>query len=509
MKFQTTLLASLCIAVSLFAAAQDPKAPEHGVRPDTFIIRHATIVDGTGAPAEGNMTIVFEDNVITHVYPESAVSRPGFVAPKLTSETREIDATGKYVLPGFINMHAHIHGPWGVGEVPTEYLYKLWLAAGITTVRDVGSVAPMMLSDKKKSAAGEIAAPRIYAYLWYPKGMIGASLTDVESVSEPALRKEVVRLKETGADGLKLRGFDSEITEIVADEAKKQGLPIANHLGLKDVDAADAARYGIRTLEHFYGVADAAIDGVQEFPADFDHNNELLRFRYAGRLWREADPDALLDVLKTMVENDMAWVPTFAIYEASRDLQRAITQPAFRDYLHPALEKFFAPNPENHGSYFFGWTNTDEVYWKENYKIWMKAVRNFADMGGTVATGEDAGFIYQLFGFCYLRELQLHEEAGFHPLEVIKHATSNSAKALGEQDRLGKIRPGHLADLVIVNGNPLENLAVLMPRGLNDALDQQNNGVGGIEWTIKDGIPYHAPSLLKDVQEIVDEARNK
>ncbi len=118
-------------------------------------------------------------------------------------------------------------------------------------------------------------------------------------------------------------------------------------------------------------------------------------------------------MLQNLVDKGVAWDPTFAIYSASRDLQRAITQPAFRDYLHPAVEKYFAPDPTKHGSYFFGWTNTDEVYWKENFRIWMDAVKQFEELGGVVTTGEDAGFIYQLFGFCYLRELQLHEEAGF------------------------------------------------------------------------------------------------
>ena len=501
------LLTLLFCAIAPLATGQDPRSLEHESRPDSIIIRNATIVDGTGSPAESGMTIVLSDGVITHVYPGAAAAHPSFVKPNLEGDIRELDAESMVVLPGFINMHAHTHvSYWGV---PTEYIYKLWLAAGITTVRDVGSVGPFLLNDKRKSANGEIAAPRIFAYLWYPKGIVGAPLADAESLSEEALREEVRNLKAMGADGLKLRAFDSEVTRIVADEARIQKLPIANHLGLEDVDAADVARFGIRTLEHFYGVADAAIDGVQNFPPDFDHSNELHRFRYAGRLWREADPEALQDVLKTMVDHGVAWDPTFAIYEGSRDLQRVITQPAFRDYLHPGLEKFFAPNPKNHGSYFFGWTNTDEVYWKENYKIWMKAVLDFARMGGVVTTGEDAGFIYQIFGFCYLRELQLHEEAGFHPLEVIKHATSNSAKVLGQEDRLGTIRPGHLADLVIVNGNPLDNLAVLMPRGLDDALDVQNDGVGGIEWTIKDGIPYHAPTLLEDAREIVAEARTK
>ena len=88
---------------------------------------------------------------------------------------------------------------------------------------------------------------------------------------------------------------------------------------------------GTTTIEHWYGVPDAALDGVQGFPPEFNYNNELHRFRYAGRLWREANPEKLQSVLKRLVEANVAWDPTLCIYEASRDLQRAITQPWFKD----------------------------------------------------------------------------------------------------------------------------------------------------------------------------------
>lgn len=501
------MIVVLVLGLANVLAAQSPSVPEHGQRSDALIIRNATIVDGSGTPARGGMTIVVEENRITSMYAEEAARVPGFTAPQLQGDVREIDAEGKYVLPGLINMHAHIYGPWGLAVFPNEYIYKLWLACGVTTVRDVGSVAVLVLNERKKSAANEIIAPRIYAYLWFPSGIIGSALTTETALTEDSLRETVRALNERGADGIKLRGFDREATRIIMDEANRVGLRTAHHVGVENMNALDNAEFGTTTIEHWYGIPDAAVDGVQDFPANFDHSNELHRFRWAGRLWREADERKLRRVLQALVKADVAWNPTFAIYEASRDLQRAVTHPAFDAYLHPALAAFFEPDPSKHGSFFFGWTNTDEVYWKENYRIWMDAVVEFDRMGGLVTAGEDAGFIYQLFGFCMLRELQLQEEAGFHPAEVIQHATHNGAIALGEGERLGRLRPGYLADLIIVNGNPMEDPSVLMPRGLHDALDHQ--GQGGIEWTIKDGVPYHAPTLLQDVREIVAEAKAK
>jgi hypothetical protein len=208
-----------------------------------------------------------------------------------------------------------------------------------------------------------------------------------------------------------------------------------------------------------------------------------------------------------MVAANVAWDPTLDIYEASRDLQRAQNQPWFRDYLHPVLADYFKPDPSHHGSYFLQWSSTDETFWKENYRIWMSALREFEQRGGTITTGEDAGFIYQMYGFGLLRELELHQEAGFHTLKVIQHATGNGAKILGEESHLGRVRAGYLADLIVVNGNPLENLKVLYPTGIDEVRDGKVVHGGGVEWTIKDGIPYHVPELMKEIKEMVDKAK--
>ncbi|MGH7496496.1 MAG: amidohydrolase family protein [bacterium] len=473
------------------AAHAQYSSPQHGKRVEDLVITNALVIEGEATPAEGPVDIIIKKNRIV------SINRP-----RPDSDYRNfdalLDAKDKYVLPGFINMHGHLQDERGGRFVPFEYQYKLWLGAGVTTIRDVGSDHDKALIEKHRSATNEIAAPRMWLYMWCPGG-----------TGETEIRSRVRELKAKGADGLKCHQMDRFTFGLVADEAKKQGLKIAHHVGVEDANAWDDIRGGTATIEHWYGVPDAALDGVQNFPPDFNYSNELHRFRYAGRLWREANPEKLQRVLQALVEAGVAWDPTFCIYEAARDLQRAITQPWFKDYLHPSLKAFFAPNPDYHGSFFWGWTNTDEVYWKENYRLWMKAVREFARLGGIVTTGEDAAFIYQMYGFGYLRELELHEEAGFHPLEVIQHATANGARVLGQGHELGRIKPGYLADLIVVNGNPLQNLHVFFPNGIDSTLDQQRNGRGGIDWTIKDGIPYHAPTLLSEVREIVKSARRE
>tara|TARA_B100000470_G_C19734854_1_gene366292 strand:- start:543 stop:992 length:450 start_codon:yes stop_codon:yes gene_type:complete len=138
----------------------------------------------------------------------------------------------------------------------------------------------------------------------------------------------------------------------------------------------------------------------------------------------------------------------------------------------------------------------------------MDALHHFGQRGGLITTGDDAGYIYSLYGFGLIRELELHEEAGFHPLEVLKHATVNGARMLGLSDKLGRVRVGYLADLLVVNGNPLENLRLLNPYGTSVNVDGRSVHGGGIEWTIKDGVPYHVPTLMDEVRQMVDDARS-
>ena len=278
--------------------------------------------------------------------------------------------------------------------------------------------------------------------------------------------------------------------------------------------AMDAARLGLDMMTHYYGLFESMLKdySIQDWPLNYNYNDEQHRFGNVARLWNqihEPGSEKWKATIKEFVDLGFGIDPTMTIYEASRDLTRAQNQPWFRDYLHPTLEDYFKPDPSNHGSYFLGWTTTDEAFWRENYRIWMNAVREFGRKGGLIGAGEDAGFIYQMYGYGLIRELELQQEAGFHPLKVIEHATLNNARILGKADRLGRVRTGHAADLIVVNGNPLENLKLLYPTGVDIVQDGKTVHTGGVEWTIKDGIPYHGPRLMREVKEMVAQARSQ
>ena len=504
-RTMTLLLLSVLAGVASLAAQDAPRSVQHGVRPSRFVIRNALVVEGNGTPASGPYDIVVEGNTIADLVALDPVALKAGRARRPPADW-EIDASGKYVLPGLINAHGHVQEERGGVPQPLEYELKLWLASGVTTVRDVGSNTRRTLELRAQSAAGLVAAPRIVVYATFA---VGGDAVESRGIRTPEEARARVRaLKAQGTDGIKIVGIDRDLMQAMLEEAHQAGLPVAHHAGVEETNAWDDVRFGTRSIEHWYGVPDAALpDGRQQFPSGYNYNDEVDRFRWAGRLWREADPERLGRVLQAMADSGVAWDPTLVIYEASRDLQRAQNQPWFRDYLHPTLEDYFRPNPANHGSYFIGWSSTDEAYWKENYRIWMAALRDFERRGGLIGAGEDAGFIYQMYGFGLIRELELHQEAGFHPLKVIQHATGNNARILGMENRIGRVRPGHLADLIVVNGNPLEDLKVLYPTGTETIRDGKAVPTGGIEWTIKDGIPYHGPTLLREVKDLVAAAR--
>ncbi len=504
-------------AASVPALAQMPDAParDEGEGPwSRLVIRGATLIDGTGAPPVGPVDVVVENDRIAAIrsvgYPGVPISegrRPG-------PGEREIDAHGMYLLPGFVDMHGHIGGN-SQGTVP-EYVFKLWMAHGITTVRDPGSGNGMdwTLRHREMSEANLITAPRIKSYISF--GSTSGGWDRGVDTPETA-RAWVGHVADAGADGVKFFGAPPAIMEAAFDELSQRGLRSAMHhaqLNVTSMNVLRSASLGLTTMEHWYGLPEALFDDrtVQDYPLDYNYNNEQHRFGEAGRLWLQAAApgsprwNAVMD---SLVALDFTIDPTFTIYEASRDLMREMRAEWHDEYTLPSLWSFFRPSRVAHGSYWFNWGTEQEIAWKENFRLWMAFVNEFKNRGGRVTTGSDSGFIYKVYGFGYVRELELLREAGFHPLEVIWSATLKGAEALGVDQEIGSIQVGKKADMVLVQQNPLANLKTLYGTGfvkLNDETGEVER-VGGVRWTIKDGIVYDAPALLEDVREIV--ARSK
>jgi imidazolonepropionase-like amidohydrolase len=493
--------------------APDRKAGEGEGPFERLVIRGATLIDGTGGPPRGPIDIVIEGNRIVEVesvgYPHAEIDEDERPEPG----TREIDASGSFVLPGFVNNHVHAGG---VPKAPdAEYPYKLWMAHGITTVRGVPA-GPLdwTLKEKQRSARNEIVAPRIFAYHRPGDGEDWKG----GDIHTPEQAREWVRYAaRKGVDGLKLGSHRPAVFKALVEEAKKHGLGTTAHLsqiGVADVNARDATAWGLGTVTHFYGLFEALYEDhdVQPWPADMNYNDEAHRFSQVARQWNLIHPQGSKEwdeLISHFLEHDVVLDPTMTAYLAGRDVMRARTADWHSKYTLPSLWEFYVPSRMNHGSYFYDWTTADEVAWKRFYRTWMDFVDDYKDAGGRVTVSADAAFIYNQYGFGYIEEMELMQEAGLHPLEVIRAATMHPAEALfepkGEEIQFGVVRPGLLADLVIIDENPIHNLKVLYGTGavkLNDDTGEVER-IGGVKYTIKDGIIYDAGQLLRDVEEMV------
>ena len=526
-RWSVAVLSVFSFTVGVTTSAQEvaemipaPDREDQGAGPfERLIIRGAVVIDGAGAPPQGPMDLVIEGNRITEI---RGVGTPG--APinndrRPQNATSEIDAHGMYVMPGFVDLHTHIGG---VPKAPeAEYTFKLWMGHGVTTVRDAGGGArDWILRERDRSRSNEIVAPRIVAYgrPGTGEGWDGGPIRSTETA-----REWVQWASAKGVEGLKLGSYDPPIMAALIDEAEQHGMGTMAHLGQSGVgrmNAIDAARLGLGTVTHYYGLFEALLKDytVQNWPSSQNQSNEQDRFGQVARLWNQIHPrgsDEWQALIREFIDLGTTLDPTMTIYEAGRDVMRARNADWHDDYTLPSQWEFFEPSRVNHGAYWYYWTTHDEVAWKNFFRVWMSFLNDFKNQGGRVTTGSDSGFIYKLYGFGYIREFELLQEAGFHPLEVIRSATLNGAETLHEPKGVsieyGLIRPGLLADLVIVEENPLENFQVLYGTGAERLNDETGltERVGGVRYTIKDGIVYDAKELLADVRRMVEQAKRQ
>lgn len=503
------------ISINAFSQVREAPLVQEGEGPfEQLIIRSATMISGTGSPPIGPVDILIEGSLIKNIkvvgYPGVEIKESRRI--KASENAREIDAEGMYVLPGFVDMHGHIGGK--AQGADAEYVFKLWLAHGITTIRDpsCGNGLDWVLKHKRLSQENKITAPRIQAYTVFGQG----SETTIENPDQA--RQWVRDNAEKGADGIKFFGLAPKIFAAALDENKRLGLRSACHHAQLDVarwNVLHSARAGLTTMEHWYGLPEALFTDktIQDYPLDYNYQNEQHRFQEAGKLWQQAAApysEHWNAVMEELLELDFTIDPTFNIYEASRDLHRARREEWHEVYTLPSLWRFFLPSRISHGSYWHYWGTEQEVNWRENYRLWMSFVNEYKNRGGRVTAGSDSGFIFKLYGFGYIRELELLREAGFHPLEVLRSASLYGAEALGMDDMIGSIEAGKKADLILISENPLENLKVLYGTGAIK-LDNDNNivRVGGVDYTIKNGVIYDAKALLEDVRIMVEKAKEE
>jgi hypothetical protein len=476
-----------------------------------LVVRNVMVIPGHGGPPAGPYDVVIERNVIAQMVPFDPVTAERRGNANRPTGDRIIEGEGRYLMPGMIDLHMHLR----TQPMENEYVDYLKLAHGVTTVvpaPDRGLDSAMARA--RAGSANSVLAPRYYP-IWgwgsgYPR----------EQAEDPAQAPRIAReMVAKGAHVFSVGNvtWSQELFGAVCKAVWEAGGITTIHLPPSTnavVNALTAARLGVTMIEHHYGYAESALDRVtQDFPRDYNFDNENHRFREAGRVWVEAgsNPETrarlLTEVADSMAKYGVTMLPTRVVYEANRDITRAISLPWHEKYTHQALINWNLPNPSYHGSYHYDWTSDDEAIWTYAFRLWGDLIYAFNKSGGRVAYGTDDNYIWATPGFSNIRELQLLREAGLHNLEVIKAATYNSAQTL-RQPKLGLVRPGYLADLVLVDGNPAYNLRFMYSYGaltLNDAGEMVRTK--GIVHTIKDGVVIENAKLMEEVARMVARSR--
>ena len=496
-------------------AAPAAEAAEMSPQYESLLIRNAMLIDGTGSPLRGMVDILIRRGTIVDIHDSVPIlsSTGAALWGKGAADhvERVIDAKGKYVMPGLIDAHAHLYPP-----TPREFIYKLFLAHGVTSLRNLdgdlgeGTTVPEgILAERKRIAAGAVIAPRLWVYPFLPDSVKTAAQV-------PALVK---RWHEMGVDGIKLLKAEQlypDMLRALGEETKRYGMGLAVHIpqsASPGVNALVAAESGVTSVEHHYGYPETALPDttIPVLPLGYDYGDERQRFRETLALWHQADMDKLFAetvpaLVRASRDGRFTMDPTMVVYEKQRDLLRAANAPWLEYYARPSdLRRWRTPDPARHGAIFDRWTSNDEASAAQSYRRWMAFIREYVKQGGHLSVGSDSGGPFQLYGFQTIRELELLLEAGLTPLEVIRAATQEGARTL-QAPKLGVLRAGYAADLLIVDENPIENFKVLIGRPPVDAsgVSQRRTLIRAV---IVNGRVLDPDRLLADVAHIVDAER--
>ena len=399
-------------------------------------LTNARIIDGTGAPARANQTLIIQDGNIADVGDASRVSVP--------SEATTIDLTGKTLMPGIVMVHEHLYYPTGPGVYGQlgESFSRLYLAGGVTTMRTGGNVNGFMdLNLKRLIERGAKPGPAIDATAPYVNGPNTFVQMHTVNTADEA-RKHVAYWSDVGATSVKAYMQISRAALAAAiDEAHKRNMKVTGHLC--SVTYAEAADLGIDNLEHGFL---AATDFVTDKQADVCPGQGRGQQTIAAL---DENGEAFKTLVKKLVDRRVALTSTLTVFETFTP-GRPI--PPGLELLTPQLKQQYEQ------TYARVSKNTESIYTKLFPKA-MALERAFARAGGVLLAGTDpTGSGGVIPGFSNQRQIELLVEAGFTPLEAITIGTLNGARYLGRDTRIGSIAKGKQADLVVLSGDPSTNI---------------------------------------------------
>lgn len=457
----------LCALLALATAfAQIPFTP--GVKPfvaydaPVLALAHVRVIDGTGAPAREDQTVILDHGKIAAVGSAAAVATP--------AGAQTIDLTGETLIPGLVGMHEHLFYPSAPG-VPlyTEHALsfpRLYLASGVTTARTAGTLEPATdLNVKKLIDAGRMPGPHMLITVGYleGKGSFAAQMPELRDAADA--RRFVEYWAAQGAHSFKAyMNITRDELKAAIDTAHARGLTLTGHLC--SVGFHEAATMGIDNLEHGIVTDVEYLPGKQPdacAPGPTQAQLETL----------DVNGETIQSIIKDLVAHHVAVTSTLAVFESAPPLQQR-----FVDALSPQAALAYLAARDQIAE---GRRRSSALRVQREVEF----ERAFVKAGGLLVAGCDpTGNGSALAGFGDQRNLLLLVEGGFTPLEAIRIATLNGARLLKMEDRIGSIATGKQADLVVLDGDPSRRIA----------------DIEKVKLVFKDGVGYDPAALLQSVK---------
>ncbi|HEY6970312.1 MAG TPA: amidohydrolase family protein [Candidatus Angelobacter sp.] len=462
----------LIIAVlgsAVLGAAQQQLSPEVKefvrVQAPVIALEHVRLIDGTGAPAKSDQTILISGGKISAIGPSPSVTVP--------NGAQQIDFTGYSAIPGLVGMHDHLFYPGGgrlYHDMPFSFP-RLYLAAGVTTIRTTGSIEPYTdLEIKKAIDAGKMTGPKMNATGPYLEGE-GLPLFQVHALNGPEdATRTVDYWVAEGSRSFKAYNYITRAElKAAIDAAHRHKLTLTGHLC--SIGFREAAELGIDDLEHGLTVDTEFLPGKQ--PDVCPNANQAV----AAAAKLDIDGPEIQTTIKTLVAHHVALTSTLPVFEQSVSSRPDEPQKVL-DMLSDDARKQYQANRARVAQ-------AKDTPWPVMFQKEMQFERSFVKAGGLLLAGLDpTGIGGTIAGFGDWREVELLVEAGFTPLEAIKIASLNGAQFLGEQDHIGSLAVGKQADIAVIKGDPSSNI----------------QDIENVEVVFKDGVGYDSKKLMESAK---------
>jgi imidazolonepropionase-like amidohydrolase len=443
LKYRQIILPLLALLlVPLFSAAEPSSK---------LAITHVTLIDATGRPPQPDQTVLIDGGRIAAVGASAKI--------KVPKATRTIDGSGKFLVPGFWDMHVHLAGINADPSWSKEVLLPLLLANGITGVRDMGGDLDALLSWQRDIESGTLVGPHIVAAGPFIAARGKKTPEQYPVASADEARAAVDDLKKRGANFIKIISMPSrDAFFALADESKKQNIPFVGHLPF-EIGAAEASDAGMRSIEHFLYSA---------FALSFSSKEAELRPRLIAaekkgdsaaweQIAHEADatysPEKAVTLIQTLKKNGTWVTPTLASLDITSHPERWKTDDPLLGFVPPSMAK--------------QWRDSFDDAQMKQRAAWLgrqasndwKLTGELHRAGVPLLVGSDSLDPFVFPGDSFHHELGELVRAGFTPMEALQAATRGAAQFLGRERELGTVESGHIADLVLLSANPAENIA--------------------------------------------------